>query len=293
MSTRSELARREAGRRRRAPARRPGPRWRPLLRHGLALAAALAFTLPLIWAVSFSLRQPGLPPPRAIEWLPAPIAWGNYGRIFAVAPLASYGANSLLVAAIAVPLTLLVASWAGFAMAQLGQAARRRLTTLAVLLLMIPSSALWLPRFLLYRSLWLIDTYYPLLAPALMGTTPFFVLLYYWTYRRIPRDLFDQARLDGAGALRIWRTIALPLSLPTSVTVAVLAFSLYWSDLVAPLLYLKSEALYTLPVGLQLLQQMDRTNWPFLMAAAVLITAPTVLLFLVVQRFYWPEGRRG
>lgn len=284
MATRSEIGR---------PARRSALNWWAVLHHALALVAALAFALPLVWALAFSLRQPGLPPPSRLEWLPDPIVWGNYARIFKVAPLGAYLVNSLLVAAIAVPLTLLTASWAGFAMAQLGPTARRRLTALAVLLLMLPSGALWLPRFLLYRSLWLIDTYYPLVAPALLGTSPFFVLLYYWTYRRVPLDLFDSARLDGAGALRIWRTIGLPLSGPTSVTVAVLAFSLYWSDLVAPLLYLKSEARYTLPVGLQLLQQMDRTNWPFLMAAAMLMAAPIVLLFLAVQRHYWPSGRDG
>lgn len=257
----------------------------------LAGGAALLFGLPLLWVVAFSLRAPGLPPPVAVEWLPRPIVWSNYARIFELAPLGRYLGNSLLLCALAVPLTLLTASWAGFAMAQLEERARRRLTLLAVLLLMIPAAALLLPRFLLFSRLGLIDTYWPLLAPAGMGATPFFALLFCWTFLRLPRELFEAARLDGAGPLRIWRSVAMPLARPTSACVAVLAWALFWGDFAGPLLYLKSDNRYTLPVGVQLLQQLDRTNWPLLMAAAVLLTAPVVALFLAVQRFFWPEGR--
>ena len=85
--------------------------------HWPASRPPLLFVLPLVWVVSASLRQPGLPPPRTIEWLPDPIAWSNYARIFELVPLGTYIGNSLLVVALAVPLTLVTASWAGFAMA--------------------------------------------------------------------------------------------------------------------------------------------------------------------------------
>ncbi len=68
-----------------------------------------------------------------------------------------------------------------------------------------------------------------------------------------------------------------------------MCFILYWSDFFSPLLYLKSEERYTLPVGLQMLQQMDKTNWPLLMAGATLMTVPIVVMFLAVQRYFWPE----
>ena len=87
------------------------------------LAAAVLFVLPLAWMLSASLRQPSLPPPRTIEWLPDPIAWSNYARIFELVPLGTFIGNSLLVVALAVPLTLLTASWAGLAMAQLHEPA--------------------------------------------------------------------------------------------------------------------------------------------------------------------------
>jgi multiple sugar transport system permease protein len=259
--------------------------------HLLPIAVTTIFILPLIWIVSASLRQTGLPPARTIEWVPSPIAVENYGRIFALLPFGQYIFNSVLVAVVAVPLTLVTASMAGFAMAQLQRGLQRQLLILAVVLLMVPVTALWLTRYLLFNWLGLIDTLAALIAPALMGSSPLFVLLFFWTFRRIPPDLFEIARLDGAGAFTIWRRIALPLAVPTIVAVAILAFLLYWSDFVSPLLYLKSQDLYTLPMGLRQLQQLDRPNWPLLMSASVLLAVPTVALFSIAQRWFLQEDR--
>jgi multiple sugar transport system permease protein len=272
---------------------RRGRRLAPLLYHAAALAAAAVFVGPLLWLVAGSLRGPGLPPPRGVEWLPDPVAWSNYRRVFAVVPLGRYARNSLLVVALAVPLTLVTASWAGFAMAQLHARARRRLLALAVLLRLVPVTALWLTRFVLFARLGLVDTVWALVAPALMGSSPFFVLLYYWTFRRVPRQVFESALLDGAGPLRTWAQVALPLARPTTATVAVLTFVLYWRDFIAPLLYLRSERLYTLPIGLRALQQLARTDWPLLLAGAVVLTAPIVVVFFLAQRAFWPEDRLG
>lgn len=283
------------------PWRRPRPA-RPLasrralgrgLHHLAALLVAAVFVLPLVWLAVASLRQPGLPPPRGLEWFPHAPAWSNYPRIFALVPLAQHARNSLIVVGLAVPLTVVTASWAGFAMAQLHERPRRRLLMLAVLLRLVPVTALWLTRFVLFRHLGLVDTVWALIAPALMGSSPFFVLLFYWTFRRLPPQLFESARLDGAGALRTWATIALPLARPTMTTVSVLAFALYWRDFITPLLYLRSESRYTLPLGLRLLQQLDRTEWPLLMAGATVLTAPVVMVFLLAQRYFWPEERLG
>jgi multiple sugar transport system permease protein len=262
-----------------------------VLHHVLSLAVVAVFIVPLLWVAAASLRQPGLPPPRTIEWFPSPISWSNYWRIFQLVPLASYTLNSLKVVAVAIPLTLLTASWAGFAIAQLPARPRNILVVCAIVLRMVPSAVLWLPRFLLFGQLHLLDTFWILVVPALMGTSPFFVLLFYWTFRRIPRELFESARLDGAGMLLVWRRIAMPLAKPTITAVAVLTFTDYWSDFIQPLLYLKSESRYTLPIGLRVLQQLDQTNWPLLMAAAIIMTVPVIAMFLIVQRYFWPEGR--
>lgn len=263
---------------------------RQILRHALLLGIALLFLLPLWWVVVMSLRPTGLAPPLSPEWWPASPAWANYGRIFELVPLLRQIGNSLLVSLVAVPLTLLAASWAGYAMASLSEQARGRLVALAVGLMLLPSTALWLTRFLLFKNLGLMDSLWALMVPAIGGTSPFYVLLFFWTFRRIPRELFEAARLEGAGHGRLWARVAMPLASPTIVTVGVLAFSFFWSDWISPLLYLKSQAKYTLPVGLQALEQMDLSYWPLLMAGAVVMLLPVVLVFLLAQRFFWPDG---
>lgn len=262
-----------------------------ILFHTLAVAIVVLFIIPLVWMISGSLRKVGLPPPQTIEWLPAPIAWGNYAALADLIPLANFVRNSLIVAASGVAITLVVASWTGFAMAQLSAQFQRLLVTLCILLLMTPVTALWLTRFILYKELGLINSFGALIAPAFMGSSALFVLLFYWTYRRLPGELFESARLDGAEAFQIWWSIGVPLARPTLLAVGVLTFVHYWSDFIDPLLYLKSESRYTLAVGLRVLQQLDISNWSLLMAGASMMTIPVLVGYAIVQRFHWLDGR--
>lgn len=250
----------------------------------VASLLALVFLLPLVWMVVYSLRTPGLPPPRGLEWLPRPLSWGNYRTLFEILPFGRYLLNSVVVTGLGVTLTLLSASLAGFGMAQLNRANRRRLLVLSIGLLMIPITSLWLTRFLLFAWLKWTDTYLALLAPAFMGSSPFFILLFYWAFRRLPEGLIEAARLEGASLLTAWRRVGLPLVRPTTGVVAVLTFILYWNDFINPLLYLKSQPMFTLAVGLQQLQQLDRTNWPILLAGSLVMTLPLIGLFILIQR---------
>jgi multiple sugar transport system permease protein len=149
---------------------------------------------------------------------------------------------------------------------------------------MIPFTALWLSRFLLFAKLGITNSYFSLIAPALMGTSPIFILLFYWTFRRTDRTIFESAELDGASLWQTWWRIALPLARPALITVGMLAFLFYWNDFINPLLYLRSQTLYTLPVGLLQLQEMDKTNWSLLMAASVVVTIPALIVFSFLQR---------
>jgi multiple sugar transport system permease protein len=259
--------------------------------HALAITAAAIFVVPAVWLLAASLRSPGLPPPQAMEWIPNPVAWTNYLQIFELLPLGRYLANSLVLGALAVPLTIVVASWAGFAMAQMPPRIRYAFLALTVVLRMLPITALWLTRFLVLKELHMIDTLAALLAPVWMGSSPFFVLAFYWSFRRMPSALIDSARLDGLSVLGIWARIAMPVARPAVVAVGVLTFAQYWSDFINPLLYLKSEARYTLSVGLRVLQQMDPTHGPLFLAGAVVMILPVLLLFLVAQRAFWMPGR--
>lgn len=254
-----------------------------LLWHGAALFVAMIFLLPLVWMTIASLQPVGLPPARALTWFPAGVAWSNYAEIFRVIPLVHQLGNSLLVSTVGAGVTLLTASWAGFAMAQMPPRVQRWLVGLALLLLLVPANAVWLPRYVLFARLGLIDTYVALTAASLMGTKSLFVLMYYWSFRRVSVELFESAWLDGASAWTGWRRLSLPLAAPTTLAVLVLAFSHYWSDFVDPLLFLKTAARFTVAVGLRALQQMDVTRWPLLLAAVVVMIAPVMLLYIGLQ----------
>jgi multiple sugar transport system permease protein len=265
--------------------------WSDILWHLAAALLAVIFVVPLYWLMTASLRTLGAPLPRTLEWLPSPLMWSNYQKIFEIAPLGRQIGNSLWVSLAAIPITVLAASWAGFAIVQLPDRLRKSLVILAILLLMTPNTALWLPRYVLFSWAGLLDHLAALVAPAIMGTKSLYVLLYFWTFRRLPNELFESARLDGAGAWQIWGKIALPLARPTTFAVALLSFSHYWSDFVDPFLYLKSAQNYTLAVGLRQLQAMDTIYWPLLMAATALMVGPVLVIYLFLHNFSHTEGR--
>lgn len=257
----------------------------------MAVGVGAVFTFPLLVMVTGSLRKPGLPPPRSLEIVPDPVTIDGYREAFALAPLGRSLVNSAIVAAIFVPIAVVTASWAGFAISQLAGRARTRLTGLVLLLLMIPTTALWITRFAVFEALGLVGTYVPLIVPALMGGNPFFVLLFAFAFRRIPPDIFDAARLEGATALTIWRRIAMPLARATTVAVGMLAFVQSWGNFIDPLLYLDREKTFTAPLALRYVEQFGPTNWPVLLAASVAVTAPVVAVFAIAQRAFLREER--
>ena len=262
-------------------------------RHVPALLMSAVFLLPLIYMVTGSLPKAGLPPPRTPEFLPSPVAFDNYDRAFELVDIPRYTFNSLLVAAVAVPLTIVFASWAGFAMSRLPRRAAGVLVAVSLVVLMIPITALLVPRFVMFRTINLTNTYVPLILPSLMGTSPFYVLLFYWSFRRLPPELFEAARLEGLSPLAMWRRVAMPLVRPITVAVAVLAFVFTWSNFLDPLIYLFDQDKFTVPLGLKLLAQLDRQNYPLLLAGAVTATAPVIGAFLYVQRYFLANQQRG
>jgi multiple sugar transport system permease protein len=260
---------------------------RKAARAAAILLASALFALPLLFMVLGSLRTPGLPPPDGFEVLPNPLRWSNYSTVFDFVPLWTYMKNSLFVVAIAVPITVLVGSWAGFAIATAEARARRRLIVISLLALMVPLTALWVPRFAMFRWLDLVDTHVPLMAPALMATTPFYVLLFALAYARIPKSLYEAAQIDGLSPLGIWRKVAWPLGRPAAFAVGILAFVFHWSNFIDPLLFLSDADKYTLPLGLRSLQALEPTNHPILLAASVIATVPAVLAFFAAQRAFF------
>lgn len=249
------------------------------------------FLVPLVYMVTGSLRKAGLPPPRTPELVPSPLAFDNYGRAFDLVPIPRQVLNSTIVVALAVPLTVVFASWAGFAMTRISRRAAVGLVALSLVVLMVPVTALLVSRFAMFRMARLTDTWVPLIAPSLMGTSPFYVLLFYWSFRRLPSELFEASRLEGLRPFAMWRRVAMPLVRPTTVAVGVLAFVFTWSNFLDPLIYLYDPDKYTVPLGLRSLATLGRQDFPLMLAGAVTATVPVVLAFLYAQRFFLREFR--
>lgn len=249
----------------------------------------MLFLLPLAFMILASLRRPGLPPPDGFELWPEGASVDTYRFVSLFVPIWDQMINSLIVVAIAVPLSVLIASLAGFAIATARGRTRTVLVVLTVVAMMVPLGAIWVPRFVLFQKLGLTDSLVALTMPALMGTAPFYVLIFALAYSRIDRGLFDAARLDGWSPFGVWRRVAFPLAKPAVFAVAVLTFVTYWANFTDPLLYLNDETLFTVPMGLRQLQTLEPQNFPLLLAAGVIATLPAVIAFLAVQRAFFTK----
>lgn len=257
--------------------------------HLVGIAITAVFILPMYLGFMASLRPVGSPPSATVVWWVSDPHWENYLQIFEILPMSRYFLNSCLVVLTAVPITLIIASLTGFAISQLSPSARRLAVILNIVFLMIPSAALWLFRYQILSWLGLLSSLWAIIIPAFAASNPLFVLLFYWSYQRIPTEVYQSARIEGASFWQVWWYIARFLVRPTSMAVMVLTFALYWNDFISPVLYLYDAKSYTLPIGLQILNQLDSTNWPLLMAAAMFMMAPIMLFFLFLQRYFLNE----
>jgi multiple sugar transport system permease protein len=259
----------------------------------LPAAAAALFVVPLWFMVAGSLRPIGLPPPAGVELLPPSPTLDAYVRLPALLPLWTYLRNSVLVVAMAVPLTVLVASWAGFGIRLLPPGPRRLAVLASLVVMLVPVTAVWATRFEVFRLAGVTDSFAPLIAPALLGTTPFYALIYAWSFGAVSDSQLGAARLEGASAWRIWRTLAMPQARPATLAVVVLAFTFHWANFIDALLYLSSQERFTAPLGLRFLQLLNPTDWPLLMAGSVVVTLPTVAVLLCAQRLFLGDPLRG
>lgn len=258
----------------------------------IACLAAL-FVAPLLLMFLGSLQAPGLPPADGLQIVPDSVRWANYQSVFQIVDLGLHMRNSVLIAVVAVPLTVLIGSWAGFAIVTATPRTRTALLLITVGALMVPTGALLVPRFVLFRWLGIIDTLWALGASSLMATSPFFVLIFALVYSRIPRNLFEAARVEGLSEFAIWRHVAWPLGKPAAFAVAVLAFVFHWSNFIEAVLYISSRQLYTVSLGLRLLHTLEPALLSLLLAGAVVATIPPVIAFLLAQRSLFTRTVEG
>jgi multiple sugar transport system permease protein len=255
-----------------------------LLVNGLLGVAAAASLFPLAWMAAVSLMAPGeastFPPPL---W-PRHATLVNYRDLLARAGLARALANSVLLTATVTSISVAVNVAAGYAFAKLPFPGRDRIFRLLVAALVIPAQVAMVPLFLLLKPLGLVNTYGGVIVPAMASIFGIFLVRQYAL--GIPGDVLEAARIDGAGELRIFTAIVVPVLKPIIVTLAVFTLLGTWNDFMWPLIVLSDQDLYTLPVALASLAREHVQDNEFMMAGAVVTTVPVLAVFLALQRAY-------
>ncbi|MGD9318164.1 MAG: carbohydrate ABC transporter permease [Anaerolineae bacterium] len=270
-------------RRRHRPLRR-GIRWSHLILHVLLILGSVLMLLPFLWMVSTSLK-PGADvfreyPPRLI---PTTVQWSNYREALTSMPFDRFYLNSFIVAISVTMLQLLTASLAAFAFARLRFRGRDILFFIYLSALMIPFPVLLVPNFIIIRNLGWFDTYAALIVPVSFSAFSTFLLRQY--YRGIPMELDEAARIDGASSFRVWWQIIFPNSRPALAALAIFIFLGNWNEFLWPLIVTNSEAMRTVPVGLNSFKGQFTVRWEMLMAAAVVGMMPILVVYVLAQNW--------
>lgn len=256
-----------------------------LLAHSALIALGILFLLPVLWMLSTSIKPDDELFQERIVWIPERIAWENYRLALTTFPFWTYLKNTVIVALFVVLGTVFSSLLPAYGFARLRWRGQGFWFAVMLSTLMLPPQVTLLSVFLLFRSLGWIDTFLPLIVPAFFGNA-FTIFLLRQFMLTLPKELTDAARLDGCNDWQILWNIVVPLCKPAIATAALFAFVGAWTDFMSPLVYLNDANKFTLAVGLQYFLGKHGEQWNLLMAAATVVTAPMVIIFLLAQRTF-------
>ncbi len=251
----------------------------------LLIVLSFIFLLPLLWMLSTALKTLAdvntFPP----VLIPHPLQWSNFVDALTKVPVPQFMANSIAYCLVALVGDILSSSLVAYAFAHVRFRYREIVFVCVLATMMVPYEVLIVPQFLLFRELGWIDTYLPLLVPTFFAS-PYLVFLLRQSFRSIPREIIEAARLDGASHLAIWWRVVLPLSKPALAAVAIFSFVFHWNDLTGPLIYLNTNEKYPISLGLtQYTASLGTTQWNLLMAASLVAILPCIIIFFFSQRY--------
>lgn len=257
------------------------------LAFAIIVLGAIVISTPLFWQVTTSLKTPQdlfAWPPR---WIPWPPHWANYREVAAIVPLGQYAWNSVRLCIMVLAGTLVSNSMVAYGFSRLRFPGRDVLFLILISPMVLPSTVLLVPRFVIMQRLGWYNSYWPLVVPSYFGDA-FSIFLLRQFFLTIPFELEDAARIDGAGFFDTYLSIVLPMAKPALATVAIISFVWVWNDFVGPLVWVSDMRLFTLPLGLAFFQGSPRaaTQLHLLMAMATVIAAPCVLAFVLAQRVF-------
>ncbi|WP_241236178.1 carbohydrate ABC transporter permease [Brevibacillus marinus] len=247
------------------------------------LALALIFVFPFVWMFLTSLKaldEVMIFPP---QWLPAEPRWENFREAWESGPFFSYFLNSLLVAVTILMLQFATGIPAAYAFARLRFRGAGLLFGITLLALMIPPQLTFLPVFIQMSEWDLLNSYLPLILPY--AASAFGIFLLRQSFRQVPEELLEAARLDKASEWQIIWRIMVPMAKPVLVTFGLFSFIYHWNDYFWPLVMTNQDQFRTLPVGIAMLKENEGgVAWNIVMAGNVILVIPILILFFVAQR---------
>lgn len=253
-----------------------------LARHAVLIVGAIVVVVPFLWMVTTSLQSRAETYTNA-SILPTSWHWENFAKAWDAAPFGQYYVNSLVMAAGIVGGHLVLDALAAYAFARLRFPLKNALFVILLAALMVPTFVTIIPAYSLVASFGWIDTYWGLIVPRLADV--FGIILLRQFFSSIPLELEDAARIDGCSRAGTFFRIIVPLSKPAFATLAIFSFLFAWNDFLWPLLVTNSDELRTIQIGLSAFVGRYGTSWNYLMAGTLTATLPSIIVFMVFQRF--------
>jgi ABC-type glycerol-3-phosphate transport system permease component len=246
----------------------------------------ITFLVPTLWMVSSSLKASTEIFVHPMVWIPRSPQWKNYLEIFRVLPFGKFAWNTFVVTGLAVLGTVVSSMMCGYAFARLRWPGRQFFFGLMIATMLLPEVITLVPRFLIFRQLNWIDTFYPLIVPYWLGATALYIFLVVQFLRGIPMELEEAALIDGASRIQILTQILLPLSKPVIATIAVFALIQHYNSFLEPLIYLNSMDKWTLALGIRALNDSNVQHWEWVFSSGTLMLAPVLIVFIFAQRYF-------
>lgn len=255
--------------------------WWQFLRWLLLFAGGVLMVMPIVYMLSTSLKYPF--EVYNLSLIPEEPTIDNYRFVLEDSRFPSWFLNSVVIAAITTVSNLFWDSLVGYALCKFRFRGRYIVFIAILSTLMIPTEMLVIPWYIMSQQFGWLDSHWGIMFPGLM--TAFGVFLMKQFFETVPDDFIEAARIDGLNEFQIWWSVALPLVKPALAALAIFVFLGNWTAFIWPLIVTNSQDMYTLPVGLTTFSFEQATNWELIMTGATISVLPTLIVFLVFQRF--------
>ncbi len=241
--------------------------------------------MPLFWMVRTALMSDALVFSVPVRWLPDVPMWENFVTVFQRMDMQKYIVNTLITSVLPVIGILFSCPLVAYSLTKIPWKGGAIIFPIILFTMMIPWQVTQIPMYSIWSNLGLTDSFVPLILPTFFGSG-YYIYLCRQYMKSLPTSVMEAARIDGANDIRILYTIVYPMCKSVLTTIAVLVFIANWNNLNGPLLYLQSSSKYTLSIGLQQFRKADNPEWPLLMAASTVFTAPLIVLFFFAQKYF-------